>query len=135
MLIRLFRAALCVGLLLLLYAGKVFAAGILVLAPHPDDDVLIAAGVVSNAHNQGKSVKIVYVTNGDINGTSQGYFREAEAVTGQSYLGTAENDLIFLGYPDSHLQEIYDSYTSSSDRWPVRDLWQSRPWSARLPHI
>jgi len=105
-------------LLLLLWIEQLNAAGILVLAPHPDDDVIIASGVISNAISQGQPVKVVYVTNGDISGTGQGFLREGEAVTAQTtYLGTAENDLIFLGYPDSHLQEIYSNFINSSDRY------------------
>ena len=111
------RAALYCGLLLLLCAGRVFAAGIVVLAPHPDDDALIASGIVFNANSQGQPVKVVYITNGDIVSTSQGYLREGEAVTGQSYLNTGENDLIFLGYPDGHLDEIFNDYTDSNDRF------------------
>jgi LmbE family N-acetylglucosaminyl deacetylase len=106
------------ALLLLLWIEQLNAAGVLVLAPHPDDDVLIASGVISNAISQGQPVKVVYVTNGDISGTGQGFLREGEAVTAQTtYLGTAENDLIFLGYPDSHLQEIYSDFINSSDRY------------------
>jgi LmbE family N-acetylglucosaminyl deacetylase/ribosomal protein L14 len=106
------------GLLLLLCAGQSNAAGTLVLAPHPDDDIITSAGVISNAISHGLPVKVVYVTNGDIKGTSSGYTRENEAVTAQtSYLGTTEDDLIFLGYPDYRLRDIYLNYTNSSDRY------------------
>jgi LmbE family N-acetylglucosaminyl deacetylase len=104
--------------LLLLFGLEQVSAGILVIAPHPDDDVITSAGVIRHATSQGQSVKVVFVTNGDINSISQGYFRQGEAVTAQtSYLGTSEDDLIFLGYPDSHLQEVYDNFPDSSDRY------------------
>ncbi len=94
------------------------APRILVLAPHPDDDIITAAGVTSNAISHGQSVKVVYMTNGDNYGLSSGYTREGEAVTAQTeYLGTTEDDLIFLGYPDAHLQEVYTNYPNSGDSY------------------
>jgi LmbE family N-acetylglucosaminyl deacetylase len=64
----------------------------------------------------GQPVKVVYMTNGDYTGLSSGYTREGEAVTAQTtYLGTTEDDLIFLGYPDFHLQEVYTDYPNSGD--------------------
>ena len=103
------------GVLMFLAAGQA-AAGILVVAPHPDDDAAIAAGVTIRAVSEGQSVKVVYVTNGDRDGVAVGYQRQAEAVAGQiKYLGTAEDDLIFLGYPNGPLREIFENYTNSTD--------------------
>jgi VCBS repeat-containing protein len=92
---------------------------ILVIAPHPDDDVIIAAGITNTSSN----VTIAYMTNGDWCETiteaknnagycgvavpSIGTTRQAEAVTGQALLGTAESDLRFLGYPDGDLTRVW----------------------------
>jgi LmbE family N-acetylglucosaminyl deacetylase len=38
---------------------------VLVFAPHPDDEVIGAAGVLQQALAAGKSVRIVFATNGD----------------------------------------------------------------------
>jgi len=90
------------------------SAGVLVLAAHPDDDVVTAAGVINRAVGF-EEVTVVFVTNGDVNGTSQGYLRQGEAVKAQvENLGTSEDDLIFLGYPDGRLKEVFDNYTSVS---------------------
>src|SRR3954451_20581648 len=40
-------------------------ADVLVVAPHPDDDVLGAGGVIQQALAIGKSVVVVFMTNGD----------------------------------------------------------------------
>ena len=75
--------------------------GVLIVSPHPDDDVLIAAGVAASAVASGKPVKVVYMTNGDFWGAESGLVRERQAVEAQTrFIGTAESDLIFLGYPD-----------------------------------
>ncbi len=41
---------------------------ILVIAPHPDDDIIAAAGVIYRAVNRGDLCKVVFMTNGDLNG-------------------------------------------------------------------
>jgi LmbE family N-acetylglucosaminyl deacetylase len=89
-------------------------AAILIVAPHPDDDLLIAAGVTRAAIQRGESVTVLYVTNGDLyGGTAAGQTRQGEAVAGQGLLGTNENSLVFLGYPDGYLTDLYVSYPNS----------------------
>gem|GEM_PF-5887456 len=112
------RRGLCVVMLLGWVAGATLTsgAGILVLFPHPDDDVLTAAGVIRNATRQGVSVKIVYVTNGDLSpeaSAANGLQRQEEAVVAATnFLGLAESDLLFLGYPDAGLSNIFHHYTA-----------------------
>jgi len=101
-------------------------AGILVVAPHPDDDVITSAGVIRRAAGF-EQVKVLYMTNGDENGTADGYLRQGEAVAAQiGYLGMVEDDLIFLGYPDGYLQRIFDSYVSIASQY-VTPTGQARP--------
>jgi LmbE family N-acetylglucosaminyl deacetylase len=91
---------------------------ILVISPHPDDDIITSAGVVYAATQRGEQVTVVYVTNGDASGISAGERRQVEAVNAQtSNLGTLESDLIFLGYPDSNLDTMYNLYPNESDRF------------------
>ncbi len=101
-----------------LFCAYEASARILVIAPHPDDDVITSAGVIYSAVKRGEPVKVVFMTNGDLYGTAIGYQREGEAVNAQvNNLGPVENDLMFLGYPDGHLETIYDSYLASNDRY------------------
>ena len=91
---------------------------ILVLSPHPDDDIITSSGNIYRAVQNGETVKIVFMTNGDLyGGYNPGYQREGEAVAAESYLNVAENNLIFLGYPDGGLQPIYNSYTGPNDQY------------------
>jgi len=90
---------------------------ILVLAPHPDDEVLGAGGVIQQAVAQKLPVKIVFFTYGDSNQWSfllyrkhpvvfpgavetMGLVRHDEAVNASRILGVQPQNLIFLGYPD-----------------------------------
>jgi LmbE family N-acetylglucosaminyl deacetylase len=94
----------------------------MVIAPHPDDDVLIASGIVSHAIARGDEVKIVYMTNGDIDGVASGLRRQVEAVAGQvQFLGNAETNMIFLGYPDGGLQPIFTGYLNVTDSYLGRN--------------
>jgi LmbE family N-acetylglucosaminyl deacetylase len=106
-------AALCaVGALL---STSALADGTLIISPHPDDDILTAAGVAVRARQAGENVTVVYMTNGDLSGgtaSGAGTTRQNEAVKAQTYLGALESQLIFLGYPDGGLVTIYTSYTS-----------------------
>src|SRR5262245_48807086 len=74
------------------------AAGILVVAPHPDDDIITSSGVIFDAIRRGEQVTVVFATNGDYNGPGVGAVRQDEAVAAQTgYLGTTESELVFLG--------------------------------------
>lgn len=85
-------------------------AGIMVVVAHPDDDVIIAAGVIHAARLRGEQVTVVYVTNGElVGGPVTGLARQGEAVRAQGLLGVGENDLVFLGYPDNRLGDLYTS--------------------------
>ena len=74
------------------------------------------------AVNSGASVKIVVVTNGDAGGVSVGLMREGESVAAAQVLGLTEQDVIFLGYPDGSMLDIYNApspaqiFTSAAGR-------------------
>ena len=125
------RLATITGVLLAMLALPLHAAGILVVAPHPDDDIIIAAGLTANAVKRGDAVKVVYMTNGDALGLDQGNIRQGEAVDAQTnHIGTHESDLIFLGYPDAGLREIYDNYPNAGDAYTSR-AGQNRTYASR----
>jgi LmbE family N-acetylglucosaminyl deacetylase len=85
------------------------ARTIMVFAPHPDDETLIAAGVMRAAVTSGASVKVVVVTNGDASGVSEGLRREGESVAAAQVLGITEQNVIFLGYPTLSMRDIYNA--------------------------
>ena len=87
---------------------------VMVIVAHPDEESLIAAGVMKEAMNGGNSVKVVIVTNGD--SASDGLTREAESMDALvNKLGLDQNDLIFLGYPDAGLLDMYNNYPTAAD--------------------
>jgi LmbE family N-acetylglucosaminyl deacetylase len=107
------------------------ASTVLVVVAHPDDEVLGFAGVVANAREQGRHVRVAVVTNGDWAAAGRtpfrvcgarrgresrvaryGLRRNRETIESLSLLGLEwsldprRSDVFFLGYPNSALQSI-----------------------------
>lgn len=110
---------------------------ILVLAPHPDDDILSNAGLIQQALEKGIPVKVVLLTVGDYNETSFALYRKEitldstealrlgetrreEALAAQSILGVKPEQVTFLGYPDGGGLEIFEKHWGESQ--PYRAL-------------
>jgi LmbE family N-acetylglucosaminyl deacetylase len=115
---------------------------ILVLVPHPDDEVLGAGGVLREAAVRGLPVRVVFLTNGDSNEWSflayrkrpvlmpggalaMGTIRYEEALAAAAALGVPARDLTFLGYPDYGTLDIWRSH------WALRPPDRGRLTRAR----
>jgi len=110
---------------------------ILVLAPHPDDEVLGAGGVIQQAVARKLPLRIVFFTYGDSNQWSfllyrkhpvvmpkavetMGLVRHDEAIKASQILGVAPGNLTFLGYPDFGTLNIW--YYHWNNSLPYRSL-------------
>ncbi len=91
---------------------------LLVLAPHPDDEALAAAGQILAAKASGASVKVVWLTLGDgfelaaprpgpEGLRSLAKIRMEEAKEATRVLGLGDEDRVFLGYPDQGLLRLF----------------------------
>jgi LmbE family N-acetylglucosaminyl deacetylase len=100
---------------------------LLVIAPHPDDEVLGAGGLMQLARDAGGAVRVVYLTDGD--GFTQGVamesrrlsiadFREygrrrrIEARSALAALGINDSAAVFLSFPDQGLCKLLRTYWS-----------------------
>lgn len=81
-------------------------SSILVLVPHPDDETLLAGGILARAKEEGKRVTVAVVTNGDFTCKLDGIRRESETVAALSHFGVEEDEIHFLGYPDGYLEDL-----------------------------
>jgi len=110
---------------------------ILVLAPHPDDEVLGCAGIIQQAQRLHLPVRIIFLTYGDNNEWSfllfrkhpvlvpqavrnMGTIRRTEAVAAARELGLLPQQLTFLGYPDFRTLDIW--YAHWGKRPPERSM-------------
>ncbi len=104
---------------------------IVVVAPHPDDEVIGAGGLIQQALAKGADVHVIYLTNGDHNQVafklythslflrarqylSFGERRRNEAIAATGMLGLKPDALVFLGYPDWGTLRIWRDYWGSS---------------------
>ena len=71
---------------------------ILIIAPHPDDEIPLAGQLLLN--NPQNTYYVVYITNGDAN-KKEASTRLKEALVVTKKLGIASNNVFFLGYADS----------------------------------
>jgi len=96
---------------------------ILIIAPHIDDEIVSAGGLMQEAISKGAQIKIVYLTNGDNNYfsvikenknfketpndfLSLGEKRMLEAKEATSVLSVSSSSLVFLGFPDNGLKYL-----------------------------
>src|SRR5262245_57965281 len=93
--------------LLVALAPQIGSAQVLLGSPHPDDEALFASGIIYQAKQLGKTVKVVLLTNGDCDAPGLAQARQQESITAMTRLGLAANDVIFLGYPDCGIRTIY----------------------------
>lgn len=110
---------------------------ILVLAPHPDDEVLGCGGIIQNAVAMRLPIRVVVATYGDNNEWSfllyrkrpvlmpeavqrMGLLRHDEALAAAKVLGLSPERLTFLGYPDFGMLQIWKTHWG--DRPPFMSM-------------
>lgn len=136
--IQIVRRLCACSLWLAAFSGPVFAAEpsalsfstndrVLVLAPHPDDEVIACGGVIQRALAAHIPVRVVFLTYGDNNQWSfavyrdhpvlepsavrqMGLIRHDEAVAADQLLGLSPDHLFFLGYPDFGTLHIWQEH-------------------------
>ena len=110
---------------------------VLVVSPHPDDESIACSGLIQHALEAGAQVRVLWMTAGDHNIVGPplfwrtaavtpaqfrdiGHKRMQEAMAAAHVLGLSSNDLIFLGYPDGGLLDIF------------MNVWTSKPYRSGL---
>jgi LmbE family N-acetylglucosaminyl deacetylase len=90
---------------------------------HPDDECIIAGGVIARAAHEGHRVVLVFATRGELGEVADGFLdhgeslatrREAEARDAATILGAARVE--FLGYRDSGMADT-DTVDDPSSFW------------------
>ena len=84
---------------------------IMIIVPHEDDEILMAAGIIERAVREKKRVTVVMATNGDYEGKDKnsGSVRLWETLEGLRVLGLSEESVIFMGYADTGM-ELAESF-------------------------
>jgi LmbE family N-acetylglucosaminyl deacetylase len=111
---------------------------VLIVAPHPDDETIGGAGVTLQAVARGERVGIVVLTQGDghVRLTAvvaqkpadrlgpddfvrAGVLRQGHTLRAAASVGVREANVIFLGYPDGGLGQMYRDAGGTPYRQPL----------------
>jgi LmbE family N-acetylglucosaminyl deacetylase len=102
---------------------------LLVIAPHPDDEVIAAGGLVQRVRAAQGTVRVVYLTDGEsyregvkveehvrnprtADYREYGQIRQHEARAALAALGVEHDALTFLGFPNDGLSRLMTTYWS-----------------------
>ena len=77
-----------------------FGTRVLVLAPHPDDEINVAGNMILTLAAAKAEIFVAYSTNGDFEQSAD--IRANEAVDALKILGVPREKIIFLGYGDTY---------------------------------
>ncbi len=114
---------------------------VVVIAPHPDDDILGVGSSIAAFRERGVPVVVVFLTSGDANVAGQrlvtmspflfsaqframGTRRQKEAVIALGRLGVPKENVVFLNFPDRGLSPLLESNWLASD--PFRSPYTAR---------
>lgn len=106
---------------------------LLIVAPHPDDEAIAAAGLVQRVRAAGGSVRVVLMTSGDAfpegvkterhirrpewrDYRAYGSERERETIDAMRRLDVDRRHVLLLGFPDGGLCMLASAYLSSKAR-------------------
>ena len=111
--------------------GEMYGRRSLILAPHPDDEVLGCGGTIAGKVLRGTPVAVVFLTDGRRGGQVPSVdmvrLREAEALRASAELGLPPDRLTFLRFEDGrladHIQDATASVRRLVDALPVDDLF------------
>src|SRR5713226_9182708 len=95
----------------------------IILAPHPDDDVIAAGGLIQRVLAAGGDLRVIFITDGENNPWPQrfterkfflasgdrvawGAMRRREALCSLARLGVDERSAIFLAFPDQGMAKL-----------------------------
>jgi LmbE family N-acetylglucosaminyl deacetylase len=133
---------------------------LLVLAPHNDDETLGCGNLITKVVRAGGKVKVVLLTNGDGHASAvavsyltfkpkakdyirSAYTRQRETENAMMRTGITKNDIIYLGYPDGGLynmwkenwdeDNLFSSYFTKESRSPYSNSYRiNAPYCGKM---
>lgn len=112
--------------------------GVVVLAPHPDDESLGCGGLLAEAAAAGRGLRVIFISDGGASHPTEGAedraalsrIRQAEALEALACLGVPASDAVFLGLPDAAVPEAGAAFDVAVGA--VRDALRSTSAGALL---
>lgn len=78
----------------------------LIIVPHPDDEILLAGGIIYRCVLEHKEIHVAVATNGDYlcQNHDKGSLRLSESLDALGFLGVPPDHTYLLGYPDTGME-------------------------------
>jgi LmbE family N-acetylglucosaminyl deacetylase len=125
---------------------------VLIIAPHPDDDVIGAGGLIQRVVAHGGAIRVLVLTRGESNAWPQramlrkwsitahdrdewATLRAREAVAGLEKLGAAGACAHFLAYPDTQLSRLARASETSIENEIAQHARELQPTLAIVPSV
>lgn len=105
---------------------------ILILAPHQDDEILCAAGLIQILRSRGDDIFVLFATNGDYHGIDTARKRYCESRDALSLLGVDAAKIFYLGYRDTGMRPCH-SFLQRMLLSPMADALEA-PISSQTYH-
>lgn len=80
---------------------------VLILAPHQDDEILCAAGLIQRVRDRGDDVFVLFATNGDYHGLDIARKRYYESRDALELLTVDASKIFYLGYRDTGMRPCH----------------------------
>lgn len=77
---------------------------VLIIAPHQDDEILCAGGLIQKCIEAGDIITVLFATNGDFLSPEIAKLRYYESCEALSQLGVTEKQIFYLGYGDTGMR-------------------------------
>lgn len=105
---------------------------VLLLAPHQDDEILCAAGLIQILRERGDNVFILFATNGDRQGSDTARKRYYESRDALALLDVDASQIFYLGYRDTGMRPSH-SFLLRMLSSPMSDALEA-PISSKTYH-
>lgn len=113
---------------------------ILIISPHCDDESLGSSGLIQQAQEGKSTVKVVVTT--DCNHRKIGSTRKTESLSALSSLGVAQNNVVFLNFPevesnkkiDHQGQNLKDALDSEINKYQPTLIIAPHPDDTHIDH-
>jgi LmbE family N-acetylglucosaminyl deacetylase len=113
----------------------------IIMAPHPDDEILCCASTIQQKISQHEKVKVIFLTSGDAKKSQNpsesityGKYRERESREAAHKLGLKESDLFFLNFPDQGLAKLPQNENTYTSPYTQQNYTQEQAYFPHIPY-
>lgn len=105
---------------------------VLIIAPHQDDEILAAGGLIQRLKKNGAHIAVLFATNGDYHGPPIALQRYFESRNALKYLGISSDEIFYLGYGDTGMRNTHSFLRKL--RFASKEIPFSTPFSTTTYH-